>query len=64
MTNAELKKEVSKLRNMVDVLKDNADRLWIMLGEGGSSPNTRKGTQAALKALSNRKTRKVRSLNQ
>ncbi len=43
---------------MAEVMKDNADRLWKMLGEGGNSPSTRKGNQAAIKALSNRKSRK------
>ena len=58
MTKAEILKEVNGLRKMANVFKENADRLWIMLGEGGSSPNTRKGEKAALKAVANRKSRK------
>ena len=58
MTKAQILKEVKSLRSMAEVMKDNADRLWKMLGEGGNSPSTRKGSQAAIKALSNRKSRK------
>jgi len=64
MTKAQIIKEVSRLRSMTDVLKENADRLWTMLGEGGNSPGTRKGKEAAMKALANRKTRKSRNINQ
>ena len=49
------------IHSMAEVLKDNADRLWKKLGEGGSSPSTRKGSQAAIKALSNRKIRKSKN---